>query len=94
MVLLPPFDEYTIAYRDHGPLLEPAHVNTPNSALFDGVIVSNGIIIGNWQRTFSKNTVTITSSPFRPLSSAEHEGLASAVQRYGAFLELPATLVW
>ena len=88
--LLPAYDEYTIAYKDHSAVLDPQYLEQVISA-YGIVIVIEGHIAGTWKRTFKKGTVTITPSLFTPLGQAEDHALAEAAQRYGAFLEMAVT---
>jgi hypothetical protein len=53
-------------------------------------IVSEGRVVGIWKRTFKKNRVVITGSPFTKLNKAETRDFAAAAERYGRFLGLPA----
>ncbi len=86
--LLPAYDEYTIAYKDHSALLDP-HYADQVIAAFGIVIVINGHIVGAWKRVLTKNNVVLTLNPFRALTEAESQALALAVQRYAAFLQRP-----
>jgi hypothetical protein len=89
--LLPAYDEYTIAYKDHSNVLDLQFLEQVISA--NGiVIVIDGHIVGTWKRTFKKGTVTITPTLFTPLGQAEDNALAEAAQHYGAFLEVAVTL--
>ena len=54
------------------------------------VIVVDGEIIGNWRRTFVKHTIHITAMPFRPLNLSNKKLLMAAVERYGAFMDMPS----
>jgi hypothetical protein len=91
-LLLPPYDEYTIGYREHGALLEPPYANQPTSVLFNGVVVIDGTILGNWRHRFRNGTVVIEAAPFRPFTAAEQDAFAAAAQRFGAFLAMPVVL--
>jgi hypothetical protein len=86
--LLPPFDEYTVAYTDRGDILDPAFAKRVNAGggMLNAVIVSHGRVIGTWKRTLSRNSVTVTPSLFRDLTAAEQRALERQIARYGAFL--------
>jgi Winged helix DNA-binding domain len=92
--LLPPFDEYTVAYKDRSAVLDPSSAKQVNvgNGIFSPVIVINGQVVGTWKRTLKKGAVVITPSPFTSLKRAETRALIAAAHRYGAFLELPAVL--
>jgi hypothetical protein len=89
--LLPAYDEYTIAYKDHIAILDPHYIQH--------VIAGNGIVIviddridGTWKRDLTKDAVVLTLSPFTSLTQAEEHAIAVAVQKYAAFLDLPVVL--
>lgn len=92
--LLPPFDEYTVAYRDRSAVLDSSYAKQVNvgNGIFSPVIVINGQVVGTWKRTLKKGAVMITPGPFTPLRRAETRALTAAARQYGAFLELPAVL--
>lgn len=91
-LLLPPYDEYVIAYRDHRAILDPMHADQARNAVFGGVTVIKGQVVGNWRRRFSKGVVVIESAPFRPFTHVEQQAFAVAAQRFGDFLGLPVVL--
>lgn len=86
--LLPAYDEYTIAYKDHGAILEPRYAERI-IATFGIVIAIDGHIVGAWKRVLTKDSVVLTLTPFRELAEAESQALDLAVRRYGAFLQRP-----
>jgi Winged helix DNA-binding domain len=94
--LLPPFDEYTVAYKDRSAILDPAHVAVASVAargsVLNSVIEINGRIVGNWKRTFEKGSVVITLQPFDALTDAEGKLVAEGADRYGRFLDMPVIL--
>jgi hypothetical protein len=91
-LLLPPYDEYVIAYRDHSAILDPVYAQQARNAIFGGVIVFNGQVAGNWKRTISKGTAVIEAAPFRPFTAAESEAFTAAAHRYAEFLGMPVVL--
>jgi hypothetical protein len=92
VLLLPPYDEYTIAYRDHSATLADEHIEYANNMVFGGVIVVNGLVVGYWRRTFSKGRAVIEPAPFRPLTKDEQDGVVTAAEQFGAFLEMPVSV--
>jgi hypothetical protein len=87
--LLPAFDEYTVAYKDRGAVLEPlsgARMITA-SEILSPVMVVDGRVIGTWKRTLRKNGVVIRQSPLAKLIKPQTQALASAANRYAEFLE-------
>ena len=93
--LLPPFDEYTVAYRDRSAVLDPAQGREliSTNGIFYPALVLDGKVAGTWKRAFKKGSVVITLSPFAPLKKKERQAVAMAAERYGSFLGLPAVLV-
>jgi|SRR6266508_3243600 len=90
--LLPAYDEYTIAYKDHTAILDPDYRELVVVA-FGIVIVIDGQIVGAWKRVIEKDRVLLMLEPFRALSEAEQQALDQAVQRYSSFLGKPIILV-
>jgi hypothetical protein len=90
--LLPAYDEYTIAYKDHNAILHPDYQELVVAA-FGIVIVIDGQIVGAWKRVIEKHRVLLTLEPFRALNEAEQQVLNLAVQRYQAFLGKPIILI-
>ena len=87
--LLPPFDEFLVAYRDRSASLDPAHkdlVVPGGNGIFNPIIVINGEVLGTWKRTFKKKNVAISFAPFGALSSAQRDACAAAAEQYRAFV--------
>ncbi|HKP12959.1 MAG TPA: winged helix DNA-binding domain-containing protein [Blastocatellia bacterium] len=91
--LLPPYDEYTVAYTDRSAVLDPKYaklINTGNG-VFSPIIVIDGQVVGMWKRALKKDAVVVTPTPFTKFSKAESRAIAVAAGRYGKFLR--ATVV-
>jgi len=92
--LLPPFDEYTIAYKDRSAVLDPAHGGVVSgNGIFYPILVLGGQVAGTWKRELKKESVAITLSPFKPLKKKERDAIALAAEQYGRFIGKPAVLV-
>jgi hypothetical protein len=92
--LLPPFDEYTVAYKDRSAVLDPAQGGlVSTNGIFYPAIVLDGRVAGTWRRVFKKGSVVITLSPFVPLKKKQRQAAAAAAERYGAFLGMSVFLV-
>ncbi len=87
--LLPPYDEYTIAYKDRSAVLDPAYIIQTRNGIFSPIIIMDGCIVGTWKRTFKKDSVLIETSLFSPLNESETRAISAAIGRYGAFLDMP-----
>ncbi len=89
--LLPAYDEYTIAYKEHTAILDPDFRESVVVA-FGIVVVIDGQIVGGWKRVNEKDRVLLTIDPFRDLTETEQQALAQAVHRYQTFLGKPIAL--
>ncbi len=89
--LLPTYDEYLIAYKDRSAALNGKQA-IPGNVVFSSAIVIGGRVVGSWKRSFQKEAVIITLSPFSPLTKAETLAVTEAAHRYGSFLGLTAVL--
>jgi hypothetical protein len=93
--LLPNYDEFLIAYRDHAASVDPALVRGlgPRDMVFaNHIVVIDGVVVGGWRRTQAKAGIAIAPTLLRKLTRAETTALAAARDRYGRFLALPVTL--
>jgi winged helix DNA-binding protein len=90
--LLPPWDEFTVAYRDRSDILDPKYGKRVNAGggVLSPVIVLRGVVVGTWQRTIKKDTVTVKPALFKALRRVDREAVAKAVDRYSRFLGLSA----
>ena len=92
--LLPAFDEYLVAYKDRSACIEPSHLRRINAGggMLNPVVVSNGRVIGTWQRKLQKDDVLVNVKPLGKLSAKERDAVAAAAERYAEFLGLPLRL--
>ena len=92
--LLPPYDEYTVAYKDRSAVLDPRHARLASSGngIFYPSIVLDGQVVGTWKRELNRGQLLLKPSPFARLNKSETRALASAASRYGDFLGLPVAL--
>jgi len=91
--LLPNYDEYTIAFKNHDALvmrLKGINLMESFSSIFAHVIAVDGELVGAWRRTLKKDTVTVETKLLTTLTESEHQAIAAVVQRYGDFLGLQA----
>jgi hypothetical protein len=87
--LLPPFDEFLVAYRDRSAALDPQYNNLivpGGNGIFNPIIVIDGHVIGTWKRVFKQDSVVITFSPFEDFSKTQASAIRSAAERYGKFV--------
>jgi hypothetical protein len=92
--LLPGFDEYLLGYRDRSASLDALHAKRLNAGggMLNPTILANGQVVGTWKRAFRKDAVVIEASPFAPLNETQRHALNAAAERYGRFLNMPASL--
>lgn len=83
--LLPPFDEYTVAYRDRSAIVEPELA----ARVLNAVVAINGRVIGSWKRTLRGRSVEVTVTPFRALSATEGRAVEREKERYARFVMTP-----
>lgn len=95
--LLPPFDEYIVAYKDRSILIEHAKELSKNTlngggGMLAAVVVVRGLVVGTWRRALSKTAVTITPKISTKESVVTKAELETAAATYGDFLGLEATI--
>ena len=86
-VLLPPYDEYTVAYQDRSAALDPTHQAEARHGIFSPTIVIDGRIAGTWSRQLTRDGVAIALKPFAPLRGERVRAVDAAVARYARFLD-------
>jgi hypothetical protein len=89
-VLLPPYDEYTVAYQDRRAALDPKHAAAARHGIFSPTILLDGHIAGTWTRRLTRDGVAIALQPFGRLSGGQARAAEAAVARYGRFIGRPA----
>lgn len=84
--LLPPFDEYTVAYKDRSAVVDPAFAKRINTGggMLNAIVVVDGLVAGTWKRTLRGGEVEVTPSLFREPSDAR--AITRAAKRYARFL--------
>jgi hypothetical protein len=93
--LLPNYDEYLIAYKDRGPVVDPsraANIAARTGGALANHLVIDGRLAGGWSRTLEGNSVTLDVAPYKKLTPVQSRAVANAADCYGEFLGLPANL--
>jgi len=85
VLLLPAWDEYTVAYKDRSHFLHADHVGRSSYGL-KPVVVVNGRIVGVWRRVLGKSEVVVEVLAFEPLSGPVVRGVGVAAKGFGKFL--------
>lgn len=96
-LLLPPFDELLVGYRDRSAILDPQYstlVVPGSNGMFNPIMVLDQRVVGTWKRTLSQQTVTLSMSPFAPLSAAQAQQFMIPAERYGQFLGKSVLVEW
>jgi hypothetical protein len=90
--LLPAFDEFVVAYADRTAAVAPAHQVHVNAGggILNPTIVIDGRVAGTWKRRLSRREVVFAPAPFGALGAAKSRAVATALERYAAFLGLQA----
>jgi hypothetical protein len=94
-LLLPNYDEYLIAYKDRGAVVDSAraaNIVARSNGAFSHHLVIDGRLAGSWTRTVKGNAVLIEVAPYHKLTPVQSRAVMSAADCYGEFLGLPASL--
>jgi len=85
--LLPSYDEYNVAYKHRQLVFDSAAISqiTTWGALGQNIIVG-GRIVGLWDGTLGRNSLSIEVTPARSLTTQEKASITKAAERYAAFL--------
>jgi len=86
VMILPAFDELTVAYKDRSAFFDPAHLGRDQMSGLGPSILVDGRVAGSWKRSLERDTVTVSIRLFRDLDAGYHDALVTAVRRYGWFL--------
>src|SRR5262245_6862536 len=88
MLLLPNFDEFTVAYRSRELFYPREIVYRPGpryDAPFGNVIVVDGAVLGIWKRSVRRGQLSIEPEWFNPPVRKDITAFDAAVARYAAF---------
>lgn len=86
--LLPPFDEYTVGYKNRSAVIDPSFAKKVNAGggIINAIVVIDGIVAGSWKRTLRGRSVELRVTPFRALRDSERRGVEQEAARYARFL--------
>lgn len=86
--LLPPFDEYIIAYADRSAVIndESKTKSIFDNGLFRTVILVNGKALGNWKRVIKKDKVAIEMLYFKKPAKTTESLVKKAAKEYERFI--------
>lgn len=86
VLLLPGFDEYTIAYKDRSDVLPKEYAKRTFSGL-KPVVIINGQVAGLWKRTLVKGKTTVDIMPFGDLTKTIRLAVGREMNKYTVFEE-------
>lgn len=89
--LLPPYDEFTVAYTDRSAFVDPAVARKAGYGIGPTIII-DGRMAGTWKRTRAADSVTIEFDLLEQLGRKQHAALIRAAQRYADFVDLRADI--
>lgn len=94
-LLLPPYDEYTVAYADRSAVgAVPAHVTGfPATSRLGFNLVLDGQVVGSWTRRLEGGTAAIVLAPFRRIAAEDRALLVEEARRYARFRGLEAEVL-
>ncbi len=90
--LLPPYDEYTVAYKDRSAIAQPALPDAVRGGVFAPVVVVDGKVAGIWRRRPTRRALAISVELVVPVAAAHQRALTAAAERLGRFVGLPVEL--
>jgi hypothetical protein len=94
-LLLPNYDEYLVAYKDRSAVVDSAraaNIVARSNGAFPHHLVIDGRLAGSWARTLKGNSVVVEVAPYHKLTPPQTRAVMSAVDCYGEFVALPASL--
>ena len=90
--LLPNYDEYLIAYKHRGAVIDPArarNLGVFTSREYPHHIVVDGRVAGSWRRTIGSRSAGVTLKFYGRPTATERRALAAQAARYGEVLGVP-----
>jgi hypothetical protein len=84
--LLPPYDEFFIAYRDRTAFINPADLARIETRLSSFPFIIGGRAAGTWKKEPRKEAMVIRTRSFARLEQGDVNALDAAVGRYAAYL--------
>lgn len=88
-ILLGPFDEYLVGYKDRALVLDSAWTRLVNAGggMIKPTIVHNGIVKGIWSYRDTRAALVVSLQPFEDIPQLPRGGIDKAVSRLSQFLE-------
>lgn len=87
-------DECIVSYTESKDVLFPSWLGTriaPGEIIFNHIVLLDGQLLGQWRPVQRKTSIVVETLLYRRLKRNETEALNAAVERFGRFMEVPAT---
>jgi hypothetical protein len=88
VLLLPPFDEYLVAYAVRNAAVNTAFEGS-NDPIFNSVVITKGLVSGRWNRKISPKGALIEIRSYDGLASSIRRAMSTAAENYGKYLGVP-----
>jgi hypothetical protein len=85
-LLLPAFDEYTVAYKDRSLVVDAATAKKTGNGIFKALLLVDGQAKGYWKRNDKKNEARASLTPFVKLTPTHYKLVDKEVKKYTTFL--------
>jgi hypothetical protein len=83
--LLPPWDEYLVAYKDREAALGRLRTVKP-MVIGNALVAIDGRVVGSWRRVAGPSGVRVSFDFWTTVTPGERRALAEAAEHYGRFL--------
>jgi hypothetical protein len=90
-LLLPAFDEYTVAYADRTAVMQTNDIKQVAYGINPNIII-NGRAVGMWKRIIKGKRAVVQLQPFAPLAPPQLKAIQKAVSDYAAFTGIPTEI--
>jgi hypothetical protein len=90
VLLLSNYDEYLGSYTDYGPIFDASlpKGRTIADVLGGHIVVRDGLVVGGWRRSLTRDRATARVTLLMPLTGPEREALEAEAERWARFLGL------
>jgi hypothetical protein len=86
VMLLPAFDEYTVAYKDRSLVMNESAAKKTGNGIFKPLLIIDGQVKGLWKRNDKKGSSRVYLTSFEKLKDKENKKVKEEIKRYAGFL--------
>jgi len=86
VLLLPSFDEYTVAYKDRSLVVSAAAAKKTGNGIFKPLLLVDGTVTGFWKRKDKKGQERVVLTAFEKLNATQKKMIDKEIKRYTEFL--------